>query len=241
MRTVAIDCFPSSVARYRTDYAIVAVDVIRATTVAVTAVSSGRRCFVVSTMEDAFEIAGKFPNAILAGELGGDMPKGFHMNNSPVQLLERDDLDRPLIMLSTSGTQLMNLAGECDAAYAACFRNHSATASMLETTHDRVVIIGAGSRDEFREEDAICCAWIAARLVDSGFQPANESTESVIRRWAQSAAAACLCSNSAGYLRRSGQEHDLHFVLNHVDDIREVISITGNELTLKQIAAQRAA
>ena len=34
--TVVIDCFPSSVARYVDDHAIVAVDVIRATTMAVT-------------------------------------------------------------------------------------------------------------------------------------------------------------------------------------------------------------
>jgi 2-phosphosulfolactate phosphatase len=241
MPTVAIDCFPSCVARYRTGYAVVAVDVIRATTVAVTAVSTGRRCFVVSTLEDAFDIAHMVPDAILAGELGGDMPEGFHMNNSPVQLLARNDVDRPVIMLSTSGTQLMNLASECDAAYAACFRNHSATASMLESTHERVVVIGAGSRDEFREEDAMCCAWIAARLVGSGFEPENENTASIIGRWADASPQACLCSNSVGYLRRSGQQDDLQFVLNHIDDLHDVMSIKGNEVMLKPMAVQIAA
>jgi hypothetical protein len=39
IRSVVIDCFPASVARYVDDHAIVAVDVIRATTVAVTAVA----------------------------------------------------------------------------------------------------------------------------------------------------------------------------------------------------------
>ena len=28
----------------------------------------------------------------------------------------------------------------------------------------RVAVIGAGSKGEFREEDQICCAWIAAGL-----------------------------------------------------------------------------
>ena len=39
---VVIDCFPSSVAKYRTGYTVVAIDVIRATTTAITAVLSGR-------------------------------------------------------------------------------------------------------------------------------------------------------------------------------------------------------
>ena len=47
---VVIDCFPESVARYRSGYAVVAIDVVRATTTAITAVAMGRRCFAVPTI-----------------------------------------------------------------------------------------------------------------------------------------------------------------------------------------------
>ena len=44
--SVIIDCFPGSVSRYSDDHRIVVVDVIRATTLAVTATATGRRCIV---------------------------------------------------------------------------------------------------------------------------------------------------------------------------------------------------
>ena len=44
-KSVVIDYLPESVCRYRSEWAIVAVDVIRATTTAITAAATGRRCF----------------------------------------------------------------------------------------------------------------------------------------------------------------------------------------------------
>ena len=49
-KTVVIDCFPESMETYRDGYAIVAVDVIRATTTAVTSVALGRKCFPAPTL-----------------------------------------------------------------------------------------------------------------------------------------------------------------------------------------------
>jgi len=106
-KTFVIDYLPESAHKYRRGWAIAAVDVIRATTMAITAVSLGRKCYPVDTLEAAFQLAGKHPNPLLAGELQGDMPPGFEMNNSPAELAERDDTDRPLIMLSSSGTRLL--------------------------------------------------------------------------------------------------------------------------------------
>ena len=56
-KSVIIDYLPESVHKYRSGWAIVAVDVIRATTTAVTAVSTGRRCFPAPTVEAALAIA----------------------------------------------------------------------------------------------------------------------------------------------------------------------------------------
>ncbi len=49
--TVAVDCFPENVEKYRDGWVVVAVDVIRATTTAVTGVAQGRRVFPVPTLE----------------------------------------------------------------------------------------------------------------------------------------------------------------------------------------------
>src|SRR5260370_22350036 len=100
-RTFIIDCFPESAAFYRSGHAIVAIDVIRATTMAVTAVALGRRCFMVPTLERAFDLACRLRNSVLAGELGGDMPAGFEMSNSPAELVLRPDVHRPIVLLSS--------------------------------------------------------------------------------------------------------------------------------------------
>jgi 2-phosphosulfolactate phosphatase len=103
--TVVIDSFPEGVGNYPREFAIVAIDVIRATTTAVTGVSMGRRCFPVDSLEAALELASKLHDPLLVGELGGDVPSGFDMNNSPVELALRIDISRPMILLSTSGDQ----------------------------------------------------------------------------------------------------------------------------------------
>src|SRR4051794_2963697 len=105
--SVLIDCFPESAERYRDRYAIVVVDVIRATTVATTAVSMGRRVFPAKTTDDASVIAATLKDPLLIGELGGNKPYGFHMTNSPVQVAAMDNVSRPMVMVSTSGTQLL--------------------------------------------------------------------------------------------------------------------------------------
>jgi 2-phosphosulfolactate phosphatase len=229
-RTFVIDCFPASAARYRDDHAIVAIDVIRATTLAVTAAASGRRCLIAADLDDAIRLRDSLGDAILAGDLGGHMPFGFDMNNSPADLVERQDVERPLVMLSTSGTELMLASAPAEAAYAVCLRNVSATARYVAPRHDRIAIIGAGSRGEFREEDQLGCAWLAARLTASGFRPADAASADVAARWEHEPVSAIASGNSVGYLRRTDQVRDYDFIVERLDDVADVCAIVGNEI-----------
>jgi len=217
--TVIIDCFPGSVVRYRCGYTVVAVDVVRATTTAATAVASGRRCFPVASVEAARRLACRIEGALLAGEQGGAMPPGFDLNNSPTELLARGDIARPLILLSSSGTRLLHEASTCEATVVACLRNYGSVADHLARSLARVALIGAGTRGEFREEDQMCCAWVAERLVARGYLPENRETVDIVKRWSGAPIDSWIHNKSAAYLRSSGQEADLEFILNHVDDL----------------------
>jgi 2-phosphosulfolactate phosphatase len=229
--SVVIDCFPSSAARYVADHTVVAVDVIRATTMAITAVAANRRCVVAASLDDAFALREQIDGALLAGELEGDVPDGFDMNNSPAHLAERGDIQRPLVMLSSSGTQLMLEASKsAHGAFIASFRNFTATARHLIGSGNSVAIIGAGSRGEFREEDQMGCAWVAELLVDAGYRPEDTTTAEIIERWHGAPASACDTGNSVDYLRRSGQLDDYDFVTAHVDDLAIACAIRGNEI-----------
>ncbi|HEU5229692.1 MAG TPA: 2-phosphosulfolactate phosphatase, partial [Ktedonobacteraceae bacterium] len=221
-KTVVIDCFPEHVETYRNGYAIVAVDVIRATTTVVTAVALGRKCFPSPTLEATVPLAAKLPNPLLVGELGGSMPYGFDLNNSPADLAVRTDIHRPMLLLSTSGTRVICGATESQAMYVACLRNYAATAAYLAAHHPTVAVIGAGSRGEFREEDQLCCAWIAEILTGMGYEPQDARTTEIIEQWSGKPVEAITIGASADYLRNSGQVRDLEYILAHVDDLDEV-------------------
>ncbi len=236
--TVIIDCFAESVARYRRGYAVVAVDVVRATTTAATAVATGRRCFPVPTVEAAFTLAGKIEGALLAGEQRGTVPPGFDLNNSPIELLARCDVERPLILLSSSGTRLMHEASWCEAAVVACLRNHVSVAEQMPQSYRRVAVIGAGTRGEFREEDQMCCAWVAERLLSRGYLPENRETLDMVRRWSGAPVDSWIHSKSAAYLRSSGQEADLEFILSHVDDLDASLILRRGQVVLSQNAKE---
>jgi 2-phosphosulfolactate phosphatase len=235
--TVIIDCFPGNVAAYRNGYAVVAIDVIRATTTAVTAVAAGRRCFPVATLDAALRLAADLDNPLLAGEQHGLMPPGFHLNNSPSRVLARADVERPLVLLSSSGTRLCYAAGLCDAAFLACLRNYSSTAEYLAMRFPAVAVIGAGNYNEFREEDQMCCAWLAENLMDLGYRAADSNTLDIVNRWKNKPVDTWAANKSARYLRDSNQLEDLEFILQHVADLNAPCALKNNEVVIERLPA----
>jgi 2-phosphosulfolactate phosphatase len=235
-RSVVIDFLPDSVKQYRDGYAVVAIDVIRATTTATTAVAMGRRCYPVPSIEAAVPLAARLNEPILCGELGGNMPFGFDITNSPFEVAHRTDPWRPMILLSSSGTQLIANASEATACYIACLRNWTATVAYLAERHHRVAVIGAGTRGEFREEDQYCCALIADGLLTQGFVAEGGGTQEIIDRWKGKPLGAWKVSKSVDYLTRSNQLHDLDFILAHENDLRAAFAFRHGEIVMLPLA-----
>jgi len=228
--TVVIDYLPESAAHYRDGYAIVVVDVMRATTTATTAVSLGWRVFPARTTDDAFIIASGLKNPLMVGEVGGNTPYGFDLTNSPVQISARADLERPIIFVSSSGTQLILSAEGSEGVYLACFRNFSAVAEHIAGRHERIALIGAGTRGQFRREDQMGCAWVAEKLVKMGYRTDSGKTDGYISRWSGVSPEEARKGKSAEYLLRSGQEEDLEFVIGHFDDLKTIPALKNGEL-----------
>lgn len=228
--TVTIDCFPENAWKYVNDHAIIVVDVIRSTTTATTAVSMGKRVFPARTTDEAYVIAGKLENPIMAGELGGNIPYGFELNNSPVQMEGLADDMRPIVLVSSSGTQLILNSAGAPAVYLACFRNMSAVARHVSGRHERIAILGAGTRGQFRREDQMGCAWVADRLIKDGYRAQDAETTCYIARWDGKGPDEIKEGKSAQYLMKSGQERDLDYVLSHIDDTCCVPSLSNGEL-----------
>jgi 2-phosphosulfolactate phosphatase len=93
-----------------------------------------------------------------------------------------------------------------------------------------VAVIGAGSLGEFREEDQICCAWIAAGLMREGYIAENSATEALVSRWCDAPPEACLDSRSVDFLKRTGRTRDLDFIFAHIDDLHAVFAVCNGEV-----------
>jgi 2-phosphosulfolactate phosphatase len=114
--------------------------------------------------------------------------------------------------------------------YVACLRNYRAQIAHLVAHHSKVALIGAGSRGQFREEDQLCCAWIAEGLLAAGYEPQNEQTLTIVKRWSGMPVESITASASATYLRNTGQTKDLDFILAHVDDLSEIYRFERNQI-----------
>lgn len=229
-RTVVIDCFPESATRYKDRFATIVVDVFRFTTTAATALALGRRVFPVASTDEAAVCGARLVRPLYAGELGGHKPYGWDLQNSPSVLAERDDTDRPVVLLSSSGARLLRRCRGGHAVYAACFRNITATVAHVADRHDEVAVLGAGTRGVFRREDRMACARIAALLVERGYVPGSGLTRECLESHADARLELASEGRSGDYLRRSGQARDIEFVLAHVDDLDLVPQLVGDEL-----------
>ena len=209
---------------------MVAVDVMRATTTAVTVAWSGRRCLPVPSLDAARAAARTLKQPLLMGEVAGEMPAGFELQNSPSEIERRNDLERPAVLLSSSGTRLLHEASGADAVYAACLRNTSAQVRHLVQHHHQVAVIGAGTKGDFRREDQFGCAQVAAGLLAEGYRAGDRKTRDLVERWRGAPVEDCAGGRSADYLRRTDQLEDLEFVLTRIDDVSGVFPFEAGEL-----------
>ena len=232
-KSVVIDCLPESVSRYRQGWAVVAVDVIRATTTAITAAATGRRCFPAPDIGTALTLARSLTGALLAGESSGARPAGFEIDNSPAQVAGRADTHRPLVLVSSSGTKVIHEAASCEATYLACFRCHSSPGVVPGWTPR------PRGRDRRRDQGRVSRGRPDLLRLDRRgpgsprrTEPETPQTVAVIDRWRDASPEACLCSRSVDFLRRTGQLRDLDFILSHIDDLQAVFAVRDGEVTM---------
>ncbi len=79
----------------------------------------------------------------------------------------------------------------------------------------------------------MCCARIVQYLLGAGYQPLEEETATLARRWGNVSIEEMATGKSARYLQESGQQKDLDFVLSHIDDLDDVYHFAqGQVLTV---------
>lgn len=145
----------------------VVIDVIRAFTVAAYAFSRGaEEILLVGTVEEAFALRERFPDALLIGEVGGRYIPGFDINNSPTRMAAADVRGRRLIQRTGAGTQgVVSAAGAAAIVLGSLVVARATAEYIRRQAPDAVSVVAmAGDVSHAPMEDDICGDYIAALL-----------------------------------------------------------------------------
>jgi 2-phosphosulfolactate phosphatase len=155
---------------------VVVIDVLRAFTTAAFAFSNGaQEILLTGSVEDAFKLRKRFPQALLMGEVNGLPIPGFDYSNSPLEIRNAALQGRRLIQRTTAGTQGVVRSVNASYILAASFVCATATARRIQQLGDQTVtfVITGKRPDRDGDEDEACADFISQLLLGNhpGLQP----------------------------------------------------------------------
>lgn len=145
---------------------IVIIDVFRATSTIAAALYNGARCVIpVDSVPKAIEIS-KNIGGIAAGERDGVIAEGLQHGNSPLEYHPDFIRDKNLVLTTTNGTRLLQMALDknADTIISGSFPNLSAVCDYLIKEKKEVVLGCAGWKDRFNLEDTLFAGAVIHRL-----------------------------------------------------------------------------
>lgn len=144
---------------------VVVIDVLRATTVMVTALQNGASCiYPFKEIDEAKEKWKAKKDGFLAGERRGLKIEGFKFGNSPLEFTKEAIQEKEIFMTTSNGTRAIENALSADNLYIACYLNISAISEKLLESEKDVVILCAGTDDEFSLDDSLCAGMIIKKM-----------------------------------------------------------------------------
>lgn len=150
------------------DRIVVVIDVLRATSVMVTALNNGcDKIIPVKEIEEAIDIASKDRNKyLLGGERGGIKIDKFDFSNSPLDYIEDIVKGKSLIMTTTNGTRAIKNSEEAEKVFIGALINGRVVAEKLAKLNKDVTFVNAGTDGEFSMDDFITSGYIINCLRD---------------------------------------------------------------------------
>jgi len=141
------------------DRIVVVIDVLRATSVMVHAMSQGASEIIpLATVEEAFRMAKAFPRGfvILGGERENKEIPGFDLGNSPKEYVAERVKGKKLILTTTNGTRAFHTVSSGKEILAGSFFNIGAIAQRCLELNKNIFIFPSGDEGNFSLEDTLC-------------------------------------------------------------------------------------
>lgn len=145
---------------------VVVIDILRATSVIVTAIDNGcKKVIPVLTVDEAVEIAGKDRKIhMLGGERNALKIQGFDFSNSPLEYNKEKVKGKTLVMTTTNGTRAIKASSKAKHIIIGAMINARAVTKKLIELGDDIVIVNSGTNGEFSIDDFLCSGYIISIL-----------------------------------------------------------------------------
>ena len=198
---------------------VVVIDILRATSVVVEAMSQGAEEIIpVKTVEEAFQLANTFPpnTTLLGGERESRRVEGFDLGNSPREYRAETVRGKRLILTTTNGTKAFHAVSSGKEVLVGSFLNISSVAERcLELGRD-LLIYPSGDEGNFSLEDNVCGGMLIDQVVEKGrksftLTDASRSALILYQRFKANLVEAFYLSHHGRDLVDRGFEEDLHY------------------------------
>ena len=136
---------------------VVIIDVFRATSTIASVLFNGAKAIIpVDSVAKAIEVS-KNIGAIAAGERDGKIADGLQYGNSPLEYPRTFIENKTLVLTTTNGTRLLQMALDknADTIISGSFPNLTAVCDFLVSEKKNVVLGCAGWKDRFNLEDTL--------------------------------------------------------------------------------------
>lgn len=154
--------------------AVVAVDILRATSTMVTAFAHGANAIIpVMQLEECQSYAAQ--GCLTAAERNGVKAEGFDLGNSPFAYMNGQVQGRTVAITTTNGTRAIRMSEAAQEIVVGAFLNLEAVARHLRELQLDVLVVCAGWKGKFNLEDTLFAGALAERLQDQ-FSFENDST-----------------------------------------------------------------
>ncbi len=151
------------------DKVVVVIDMLRATSVIVTAINNGcKKVIPVLTVEEAFDIVKDHREQyILGGERRALKIEGFDVSNSPLEYDKESVCDKTVVISTTNGTRAINGCIDAKHIYIGAMINARAVAQKIIELGEDVVFVNAGTYGQFSMDDFICAGYMINCILES--------------------------------------------------------------------------
>jgi 2-phosphosulfolactate phosphatase len=147
----------------------VVIDVLRASSTIITALSNGAKEVVpVGTVEFAVKVSGGIfgGQTLLGGERNTKKIEGFALGNSPSEYTKEIVSGKSIVFYSTNGSRAIVKAKYSTNLFVCSFNNLKTVAKHIKMLDQDVIILCAGNNNLFSLEDSVCAGMLVSELIE---------------------------------------------------------------------------